>query len=250
MKIPVSSGNLKNGSFRIDRKAEIIPQDAWGGNNQATAAKPVRMFFEGTNEEVSTDIDGAKRIPRNARGEIKRFLKFHRVEVGEFIELIKTGDRQFAVQYSRAQAAPISQLHPPMIKQLIPLGTLTPHRAVSLVHRVVRETAVTDYVKTLYDLRCQVCGTTIFVLSGKYAEGAHIRPLGSLHNGPDQPSNILCLCPNYHVMLDGGTLSVDDDFTLIGFAGKLNVHTDHRIDIAHLRYHRSNISGATSCQTN
>lgn len=37
-----------------------------------------------------------------------------------------------------------------------------------------------------------------------YAEAAHIRALGSPHNGPDVIENVLCLCPNHHVLFDNG----------------------------------------------
>jgi len=72
-----------------------------------------------------------------------------------------------------------------------------------------------------------------------YAEGAHIRPLARPHNGPDIVENILCLCPNHHVLFDGGGFGINDDFSLLGIDGKLYVHNNHPIDIQYLKYHRN-----------
>lgn len=119
------------------------------------------------------------------------------------------------------------------------------HRS-GVVTRRVRDTAVAHEVKALYDFRCQVCGETIEVPGGGYAEGAHIIPLGSPHNGPDSLSNILCLCPNDHVRLDYGAIWIADDMTVTctvtGSAlGHLHRVPAHRVSIASVRYHRAKI---------
>jgi predicted restriction endonuclease len=41
-----------------------------------------------------------------------------------------------------------------------------------------------------------------------YAEAHHIKPLGAPHNGPDVRANILCVCPNDHVLLDYGAIKL------------------------------------------
>jgi len=74
-------------------------------------------------------------------------------------------------------------------------------------------------------------------LAGPYAEAAHIRPLGDPHNGPDTPDNILCLCPNHHVLFDHG-VGIGEDLSLLGAEGRLTVHPSHNINEAHLRYRR------------
>jgi putative restriction endonuclease len=63
-------------------------------------------------------------------------------------------------------------------------------RVVTTVQRIVRNTAIGTEVKALYGHRCQFCGETIETKSGSYAEAAHIRPLGSPHNGPDTVDNV------------------------------------------------------------
>ncbi len=114
-----------------------------------------------------------------------------------------------------------------------------PARVTSTIQRVVRATKVSKDVKYLHDHQCQVCGTAIDTPAGKYAEGAHIKPLGRPHNGPDVLENILCLCPNHHVMFDAGTFGIADDFTLIGgLSGTLRLKRGHAIGQDYLKYHR------------
>ncbi len=112
-----------------------------------------------------------------------------------------------------------------------------PQRVETTIQRIVRNTEVAQQVKELYQYRCQVCDMVITTSAGVYAEAAHIQPLGKPHNGPDIMENILCLCPNYHVMLDYGGFSILEDFSLIGIAGKLIVHRKHSIGNEYLFYH-------------
>lgn len=122
-------------------------------------------------------------------------------------------------------------------------ATATPIRRVSTVQRIIRNTLVTLRVKTLYDYTCQVCGIRLVTEAGPYAEGGHIRPLGSPHDGPDTEDNVLCFCPNHHVLFDLGALPIADNLTfrdpLTGMSGILRTHPHHFIHPAHLAYHRS-----------
>ena len=97
---------------------------------------------------------------------------------------------------------------------------------------------MTRYVKELYDYHCQACDLRLVLPAGHYAEGAHIKPLGRPHDGPDVPENVLCLCPNHHVLFDRGAIAISDDFKLIGAEGRLMVKPNHNIEIQFLRYHR------------
>lgn len=119
-----------------------------------------------------------------------------------------------------------------------PAGSTESVRKTATVTRVVRDTAVSRWIKGYYKNRCQACGTAVAVMGGEYSEGAHIRALGMPHNGPDVVSNILCLCPNHHVMFDKGGFSISDDLSLIGLPGALIILPDHNINPDHLRYHR------------
>ncbi|WP_260479013.1 YDG/SRA domain-containing protein [Kibdelosporangium aridum] len=126
-----------------------------------------------------------------------------------------------------------------------PNGTATPERRTTNVQRVVRSTAVSQYVKRLHNDTCQACGTRLIVAGRGYSEGAHIRPLGRGHNGPDVPSNVLCLCPNCHVLFDNGALIIDSKRQVwVNGEGGKELITDERhvIDDDHLTYHRNHYS--------
>jgi putative restriction endonuclease len=117
-------------------------------------------------------------------------------------------------------------------------------RVASTVMRVVRDTMVAVGVKALYDYTCQVCERQL-ALPGRvaYAEGAHIRPLGLPHQGPDVPENVLCLCPNDHVRVDKGAIFLTDDLRVVDaetleIVGRLRRHPSHQVDQAYVAYHR------------
>lgn len=116
-------------------------------------------------------------------------------------------------------------------------------RVVYTSTRIVRDTKVSKKVKVLYSYACQVCGIIVPLPSGDmYAEGAHIKPLGLPHNGPDTIENILCLCPTHHLMFDRYCYSINPNTHEIfgDIAGKLNTITGHDIDKEYLQYHWDN----------
>lgn len=105
--------------------------------------------------------------------------------------------------------------------------------------RIVRDTALSRRVKAMHDHTCQVCGTRLVCEGGPYAEAAHIRPLGTPHHGSDVAENILCLCPNHHVLFDNGGFTIETDLTLIGLRGQLRVVPGHNVGADYLGYHRA-----------
>lgn len=121
-----------------------------------------------------------------------------------------------------------------------------PRRVQQTTARIVRDTEQTRQIKKRYGYRCQVCHERLETRAGPYAEAAHIRPLGAPHHGPDVPGNVLCLCPNHHVLFDHGAFSVRDDHTLMGRSGSLLVQPGHTLDPDVLHYHRSRILHASS----
>jgi putative restriction endonuclease len=125
-------------------------------------------------------------------------------------------------------------------KGLIPLptGSDAPRRITTNAARIIRDSKLGRELKKLYGYKCQVCSIEITTNAGPYAEAAHIKPVGKPHNGPDRPENLLCLCPNHHLMLDKGVYMIEDDLSLIGIEGSLTKHPDHEISIEHIRYHR------------
>jgi putative restriction endonuclease len=117
-------------------------------------------------------------------------------------------------------------------------GSDNPKRATATSQRIIRDSKLGKEIKRLYNYKCQVCSIEINTNAGPYAEAAHIKPVGKPHNGPDRPDNLLCLCPNHHLMLDKGVYMINDDLSLVGIDGNLIKHKEHEISIEHIRYHR------------
>jgi len=76
----------------------------------------------------------------------------------------------------------------------------------------------------------------------RYAEAAHIVPLGGGYDGPDDEENILCLCPNHHAAFDHGGIYVLDSLEVLDVngapLGELTVASDHPLNAEHLAAHR------------
>ncbi|TMR94757.1 HNH endonuclease [Nonomuraea basaltis] len=122
-------------------------------------------------------------------------------------------------------------------------GSPSPQRRQSTTMRVIRDSVLAQQIKDLHGHHCQICGVRLRLPDGSYAEGAHIRPVGQPHNGPDEPGNILCLCPNDHVLFDRGGLTLTDDLLIFDevagqVRGSLRLAPQHVINIAHVAYHR------------
>lgn len=124
-----------------------------------------------------------------------------------------------------------------------------PETRTTTVERIVRDSAVVRRVKQIHNHECQICGFTIVGGGGqRYSEGAHIRPLGRQHGGPDVESNVLCLCPNCHVRLDNGAICITDDRVIVdrtdedredGNPRTLTCRNGHSVEIEYIRYHRN-----------
>jgi hypothetical protein len=110
-----------------------------------------------------------------------------------------------------------------------------PMRGSLEIYRILRDTKLARDVKVIHELRCQVCHNPPLKLSEIkfYAEAHHIKPLGSPHNGPDIQENILCVCPNCHVLLDYGAILLD--------LGQLSTSKAHTIGREYVDYHNQRV---------
>ena len=121
----------------------------------------------------------------------------------------------------------------------LPASNQEPDRVRSYTTRIVRDTLASEAVKEAHQHVCQACSTRIELPGGAYAQAVYIRPLGRPHNGPDTADNILCLCPNCHVLFDGWAFTIEDDGTIIGaLSGTLNEIESHTVNREYLGYHR------------
>jgi predicted restriction endonuclease len=106
------------------------------------------------------------------------------------------------------------------------------------INSVIRDSSLAKEVKQLYNFKCQVCGTVLVAQGRKYAEAAHIRPVGEPHNGQDTIDNIMCLCPNHHKLFDMGGFFVDDNLKISTSDTNLHVDARHKVNRESFRYHR------------
>lgn len=96
-----------------------------------------------------------------------------------------------------------------------------------------RERGFIASLKRHYRYRCQVCGASLPVAGneiGFYIEAHHIRALGDEHSGPDEPSNVLIVCPTHHKLLDYLGMGLDRS------ALKFDLHD---LDQTHIDYHNA-----------
>ena len=168
-----------------------------------------------------------------------RYDGLYRVE-SHWIELGKSGFNvyRFKLVKQNSSLPPIS-VKAAQIDIEQKHGSSNPKRVVSTVQRVIRDSKLGRQLKKLYDYKCQVCQLQINTEAGFYAEAAHIKPVGAPHNGPDLLENLLCLCPNHHLMFDKGVFCLDNRLNLIGIDGRLHLNPKHDVSKEFLNYHRS-----------
>ncbi len=117
-----------------------------------------------------------------------------------------------------------------------------PKRFTVTVNRVVRDSAASRALKSLYDHKCQVCGTSLELTVGQfYSEAHHIRPLGGAHQGTDSHDNMLVLCPNDHALFDYGVPKFIDAQTILIGKRKIVLTLRHSLSEAAIHYHNSEI---------
>lgn len=240
-----------NGGYEDDEDYgdEIIYTGA-GGNDPATKTqiKDQELTQPGNAGLATSQFEGLPvRVIRGSKGDKRfspqsgfRYDGLYRV-ADHWSEIGKSGFRIWRyrlVRLSNDEAMPYQTSTPTQLQG----GNLTPRTSTGVVTRVVRDTKVSRSVKRLHNHRCQICDIALLVPGGAIAEGAHIRALGKPHNGPDTPDNLLCLCPNHHVLFDQGGIYLADDFTIKSHDGNvlgpLKVKSEHPLNLNHIRYHR------------
>lgn len=183
-------------------------------------------------------VRGAGGDPAHSPAEGYRYDGLFRV-VDHWSEIGKSGYRIWRyklARLSRQEAAPY------LSETNLPEGTSVPGTSSGVVTRVVRSTIVSRAIKKLYKDCCQVCRIRLEIPGGSVSEGAHIRALGSPHNGPDTPDNVLCLCPNHHTLFDEGGIFITSGLKVKNhdgqIIGSLHLHAKHPVGLDHLAYHR------------
>ena len=125
-----------------------------------------------------------------------------------------------------------------------PAGENAPGRKARTAYSVQRSADVAKWVKQTYNDTCQVCRVRLQTPGSATSDAAHIKGLGSPHDGPDIIENILCLCPNHHRTFDAGTWTLTDDLKVSDLVSgtesvELFVLDSHVIRMDCVRYHRN-----------
>lgn len=111
-------------------------------------------------------------------------------------------------------------------------GAIEPPRQSVTIDRIIRDTEISRKIKELHNSKCQICGKSLGLGGNRfYAEAHHIKPLGSPHNGPDTPENIICVCPEHHVLLDYGAIKLT--------RGNITIEEGHQVSDEYISYHNS-----------
>jgi hypothetical protein len=112
----------------------------------------------------------------------------------------------------------------------LPEGSASPRRIPTVVHRVERDSQLVATLKRLHAYACQICDARIPLGGNRYyAEVHHLQPLGTPHNGPDAPENMIVVCANCHAQLDLGVRKLD--------ARSLEAAGGHEIGLQYVEYH-------------
>lgn len=210
-----------------------------GGRDPESGRQIADQVFTGGNAALARNsVEGNPvRVNRLVSGKTYRYDGLYRVE--EYWS--EKGKDGYLIWRYRLVGIQGQEPAKPTLE--IPKGNATPSKTESTISRIIRNTEVGNTVKKIHAHTCQVCCTELKTPAGPYAECCHIKPLGKPHCGPDVIQNVLCLCPNCHVLFDNHAILLDDDLQVLGTTKKLKLSKDHPIDIDFIRYHRRLANG-------
>ncbi|MFI5773141.1 HNH endonuclease [Streptomyces sp. NPDC051658] len=178
-----------------------------------------------------THVEAAWSLARRAVRDTCCLVAMDRDTVDQIIEDV--GDTLRVMSRSENQAFPLLWNNP---ERHAPSGGTDTSRAQNSENAVRK-------LKQWYQNSCQICATTLFLPSPRhrYSEAAHIR--AREHGGPDLTENLLCLCPNCHVLFDAGAYVLTDDLAVVDtvtgrLQAELKRHQWHYINLDHVRHHR------------
>ena len=222
-----------------------------GGKDPNSGKQVSDQQLKAGNLALAKDcIDGLPvRVIRGAGGDLNYSPKFgYRYDGLFYVERYwhELGRSGFLIWRFHLVQDPAILTSPILIGEKPKSPPMPTQRNQLIVQRIIRNSAISQKIKELYNYTCQICGIRLNTSAGPYAEGAHIRPLGQPHNGPDTAENILCLCPNDHVRFDYGDIYISDDYQIVLYNGKLlgnlNRNPAHTIATNYLAYHRDHIN--------
>lgn len=106
-----------------------------------------------------------------------------------------------------------------------------------------RDRTLVEYIKDFYSNTCQICGQKIDLGDTFYSEVHHIKPL--YLGGPDVLENMIVVCPNHHVLLDKGGISIDLNSNVVEYLNlkRQNIMLlKHNISNEYIEFHNKYIN--------
>jgi len=238
-----SASIVLNGGYEDDKDyGDLIIYTGHGGNVGKKQVKDQSWDDPGNKGLLISEMHGLPvRVSRGPKHKSKfspkqgyQYGGLYMVTSHEY----KKGDHGFSVCLFRLEKISVMISNVLSVEEPVSQGKSgETSRVATTILRIVRDTKLSREVKKLYDYTCQVCGLRISFNGVGYAEAAHIRPLGLPHNGKDLLNNLLCLCPNHHVMFDKGHFTIGEDLSLKGVEGNIKFHEKHKVDLENFKYH-------------
>lgn len=115
--------------------------------------------------------------------------------------------------------------------------------------RQIRDRRLVNYLKSIYEHKCIICGNALTVAPGGklYSEAGHVKPVGKPFQGPDHESNVLIFCPNHHKAFDRGGVRINTStsrpsVSTIADEGNLNgkeveILPEHEFNFSYAEWH-------------
>jgi predicted restriction endonuclease len=173
---------------------------------------------------------------RNIRAKIRQILQRLR-DQDNFVRFLGKGSYALNLEHAEVVGEPAllarEGIESPITKRVI--------RNLRL-----RDTFLAAEIKRRYDHVCQVCRRPVLLREGvHYAEGHHLKPIGSPHYGPDVAGNIIVVCPNHHILFDRAVATIEPDTLRLRhhvkgvFPSDARVHLQrwHTLNPRYLVYH-------------
>lgn len=239
---------LSGGYEDDDDQGDVVIYTGEGGNDIATGTQVADQDWSGGNHglQVSCDHGLPVRVLRGAseeRGPEVGYRYDGLYKVARYWR--ERGRSGFQICRFKMVAMDSGSVSDARLEDGDVEGGKGVDRRQAIVHQQVRRTELSRQVKRLYDYTCQACGERLETSGGPYAEGAHIKPVGRPHDGPDALSNMLCLCANCHVRFDKGGFVISEDHQIEDLVGgdlqgrKLHAAPGHMVSPECLAYHRA-----------
>ncbi|MAS95067.1 MAG: hypothetical protein CMO55_17870 [Verrucomicrobiales bacterium] len=155
------------------------------GDYEATAANDERFKFAQANSELIGAFETVSDCLEPEDDSIERMYKLEAAQVEKISSILRRVEQRN--------------------------GSTTLSFAERNIRTRRRKRGFIVLLKELYGYRCQVCARHLPCPNLKipgYTEGHHLQPLGK-HDGPDIAENVIIVCPNHHILLEHGGMSLD-----------------------------------------